>query len=508
MSDRDNVINQYDYTGGLNTFYPEFQVLENQATDLQNINLFDRGFEKRRGDTAFNSSAMVSASTAVVGLAYMKFNSGTEFLNAVAGTKFFTSSSLSGTMADKTGALAITSGQNNFWTAVSFNNLQIWFGGAPDAPFRHDGSGSDAAALGGSPPSAATSFVANNRVFALSTAADPSRIYWSVLSNPQDWTGSGSGNADIEKNDGEALQVGIPIGSNTAILFKNSSTHKMYLDSAPFPTRLIQKGTGIAGRYAWAVADGVIYFITPGKRMRATLDGANFTEFPDHINDVWDSINNSRVPYIQGIYYAKLEQIHWYVSTDSATTNHLCIIWDLKHKCWLRHTTGFDVNVPAIVQMRDLYAGQYAGKIFKKDVASTYTDASETSPGAIDAYRQSYWTPPKGASSIIQPRWIEHILEGQVSGNFDISYGFDYSPNQKTESQNTQAPGDLLDNTFVLDVSLLGGQTSVSRRTFVYGRGNVFQYKVRNSNAGEAFVYQGGSLYLRPNDARKMFTVT
>lgn len=507
MAIEDPSINLFDFTGGLNTFFPEFQVAENQATDLQNINLFDRGFEKRRGDTAFNSSAMVSSSTVVTGLGYMKFNSGTEFLNAVAGTKFFTSSSLSGTMADKTGSLTITAGQNNIWTPVSFNNLQIWFGGAPDAPFTHDGSGGNAAALAGTPPSASTAFVAANRVFAISTAANPSILQWSVLSDPSDWTGTGSGTQQVSKNDGESLLFGVPLGNNVAILFKNTSTHKVLLDTAPFPVIPIQKGTGAAGRWSFVVVDGVIYFITPGKRMRATTDGNTFVDFPNYIDDVWDSINSARVPYIQGFYYERLRQIHWLVSLSSATTNHYSIIWDLRYKCWLRHPTGFDANVPALVQGRDFYCGHYDGKIYKKDVAATYTDASETSPGAIDAYRQTFWAPPKGLSDVLQPRWIEHIVEGQVDGFFDISYGFDFSPNQATESQSMVGSGALWDNTFFWDQSYWAGQTSVMRRTYTFGRGNVFSYKVRNNVASQAFVYQGGTIYLRPVKTRKAFTI-
>jgi hypothetical protein len=46
---------------------------------------------------------MVSGSTAITGLGYIKFNSGTEYLNAVAGTKFYTSAGINGTMTDTTG---------------------------------------------------------------------------------------------------------------------------------------------------------------------------------------------------------------------------------------------------------------------------------------------------------------------------------------------------------------------------------------------------------------------
>lgn len=499
MPDQDDHIDLFDFTGGLNTFYPEFQVAPNQSIALDNINLFDKGFEKRRGDAAFNGTAMVSGSTAIQGIGYMKFTSGTDFLNAVAGTKFFTSSSLSGTMADKTGGLTITSGQNNLWHPVSFNDLQIWFGGAPDAPFAHDGTGGNAAALGGSPPIAYSAFVANNRVFAMGTSANPSILQWSVLSDPEDWTGTGSGNQQVSLDDGDSLLAGIPIGNNIAVLFKETSTHRVLLDTAPFPVIQLQKGTGIAGRFAYAVVDGVIYFVTPSKRMKATTDGISFVDFPNYIDDVWDSINSSRVEYIQGIYYEKIKQIHWYVSTGTSTTNDLAIIWDVRHKCWLRHTTGFTANVVTIAQNLTLYTGQYDGTIYQKDVASTYTDASD---GDIDAYWQSFWAPPKGLSAVIHPRWIDHVIESQSAGSFICSYGFDYSPNQKQDSHSMVAPGDKWDE-FLWDVGSWGGKTSIERRTYVYGRGNTFNFKVGNSNTGQAFVYQGATIYLRPVQTRK-----
>ena len=505
MANQDKIIQIIDFTGGLNTYSPEFTVPLNQAVDLQNINLFDQGWEKRRGDTAFNSSAMVSSSTAISGMGYMKFNSGTEFLNAVAGTKFFTSSGLTGTMTDKTGALTITSGQDNIWIPVSFNDLQIWFGGAPDVPFTHDGTASNAAALAGSPPSAATVFSANNRIFALSTVANPSRIFWPILGSPSDWTGTGSGNADVSKNDGENLLFGVPIGNNYAVLFKNTSTHRMLLDSSPFPIVQIQKGTGAAGRYAWAVVDGEIFFITPTRRMRSTRDGATFTDYPVDIDNFWDTVVASRIPFIQGIYYDILKQIHWYVTT-TGTTNNRCIIWDIKRKCWLRHTSGFKVNVACLMQNRRLFCGHYDGKIYEKNVASIYTDASETSPGAIDAYWQTGWLTDKGLSDIVHPRWIESVIQGQTAGTFDTSYGFDFSSNQQTESQNMVAPGDKWD-AVLWGVGIWAGQTSLFRRTFVNGRGNNFQMKWRNANANEIFLFQGASIPMRPETTRKLITV-
>lgn len=493
-----------DFSGGLNTFDPEYISDLNQSPDLDNIIILDKGFKKRNGDSAWNSSAMVSGSTAVQGLGYIQFNSGTQFLNAVTGTKFFTDSGLSGTMTDTTGAITITSGQNNLWTPVSFNNLQIWFGGAPDAPFKYSGTG-NAAALGGSPPSANTAFGANNRIFGLNTAANPSRIFWPVLSDPEDWTGTGSGNADVAKSDGEGLQCGIVTGPDTAILFKNSSTHLMVLTRQPFPIYQLQKGIGIAGKNAYAFANGTIYFVTPGLRMKSTTDGINFQTYPNDINDIWDSINSNRIQYIQGIYYQPLEWIMFVVSTGTSTTNNYLIIWDIERKCFLRCTTGFKSNVLGIVQNRRLFGGHYNGKMYEKLKATIFSDASETSPGAIDAYwRSPFRNLGEGLDTTVHPHYISLSVLSESVSTLDMSYGFDYSGAQTTQTFSLAAVGGLWD-TALWDSAVWGGQNAIILRQFVLGRGNLFSLRIRNANAAQGFTVQGGSIRLRTDKSRKVF---
>lgn len=477
-----------DFSGGRNSYDPEFLVKSNQAVSLQNINLLDRGFEKRRGNTNFNSSAMIDATTAVAGIGYIKYISTSEFLNAVAGTKFFTSLSLSGTMADTTGAVTITAGQNNFWTPVIFNDLQIWFGGAPDAPFKYSGSG-NAAALGGSPPSAKTAFVAANRVFAISTTANPSLIQWPILSNPEDWTGTGSGSQQVSKNDGEELLFGVPLDADTAVLFKNSSTYLMPLTKAPFPVYTLQSKIGAAGRYSWVFVDGTIYFVTPSRRMKATNNGRDFIDFPSSMDDVWDSISTTRIQYIHGIYYPNLFQIHWFVSTGSNSTNNLSIIWDIRNKCWLYNPTGFKSNVSCLVQNRRLFTGHYNGKIYEQDVSATYTDASEASPNAIDAFWQTPSLRLSTLDGIIYPYWIDVIALSEAATNLSISYGFDFVTDQKNNSVSLVPAGAQWD-VAQWDVDLWGGQTSVRRRIFTKGKGENFNIKLRNSSASQGFTIQ------------------
>lgn len=494
-----------DFTGGLNTVDPEYLLDLNTSPDLDNVVVLNKGFRKRFGDSAFNSSAMVSSSTPITGLGYIKFNSGTEFLNAAAGTKFFTSTGLTGTMADATGAVTITSGIANIWTPVNFNNLQIWFGGAPDGPFKYSGSG-NAAALSGSPPSAYTAFAANNRVFAISTAANPSRIFWPILGDPEDWTGSGSGNADVAKSDGEALQNGFVVGPDTAILFKNSSTHFMSLTRAPFPIYQLQKGVGVAGRQSAVYANGIIYFITPSRRMYSTTDGISFTLYPSNVDDLWDSINPNRISNIVGIYNPMLDWIIWSISTGSSTTNNYTIIWDVYHKCWLRCTAGYKANVYALIQNRRVFAGQYDGKVYEKEVSTTSSDASETSPGAIDGYWRTPFRNSGGLDDTIHPHYLTVAALNESATVLELSYGFDFTSGQTTQNFSLAAVGGLWD-TAVWDVDTWGGSSAVAPRMFVQGRGNLFSFKMRNATASQGFTIQGASVRLRPDKARKLLTV-
>lgn len=505
MSARGESIELNDFSGGLNTFDPEYLVPLNQAADLQNIVLLTKGFRKRNGDTPFNSSAMVSGSTAIVGAGYVKFDSGTEFLNAIAGTKFFTSSALTGTMADVTGGVTITSGQNNLWTPVILRNLQVWFGGAPDAPLKYSGTG-NAAALGGSPPSAATAFAANNRIFAISTAANPSRIFWPILTSVEDWTGTGSGNADVSASDGEALQCGVQLGTDRAILFKNSSTHLMALTRAPFPIFQLQNRTGIAGRRAFVNVNGVIYFVTPARRMKSTSDGINFQDYPTSIDDVWDSINPERIAYIAGEHDKLNERIIWCVSTGSSTTNNYSIVWDLRRECWLRDPTGFKCNVLFTVQNRRLFGGHYDGKMYEKFKSTVFTDASEPSPGAIDGY---WRTPFKGLGpldSTVHPHYVTFSALEEASTVLSVSYGFDFTSVEKSMDFSLLAAGGQWD-VAEWDVDVWGGQTAVAPRMFVKGRGNLFSLRFRNATASQGFTIQGASVRLRNEGARKRLTV-
>jgi len=483
-----------DFTGGLASSSYVMSIAKNQATLLRNVYIStEGGIEKRRGNTAFNSSAMVSGSTVVTGLGYYKQGDGDEWLMSIAGTKLFKSDSLDGTMDDITGALTITTGQDNIWTHTQMNDLSIFVGGAPDAPIKWNGTG-NGAVLGGTPPSGRFGFTHNNRFFIGSTAANPSRIAWSILGNPEDWSGTGSGTQDIEANDGDVLVGAAPLNTDVVLLFKENSIHQFVTRTSPFPSFPLFRGVGAVGKNAIVLVDGVAYFITPRGRMKAT-DGSTVISFPDSIDDIWDGLSRTRLKFINGVRYTGegIDHIIWMCSNGSSTTNNLAIVWDLLNKCWLQHTSGYKANVSTKTQAGVLYTGHYNGVIYKQDVSNVYRDNSETSPGAIDALWRSGWNLTTSMEKSFHPFRLNVGMTSQTAGNLSTSYGFDFAEDQTSEDLDMRAPGMLWD-VGIWDVDSWGGQMEVIRRIFIKGRGLSFQVAFENNVADQVFKLQGYSV--------------
>ena len=492
MSYAGNSFTINDFSGGLNSNSAVTELDLNEALDESNVIVGPSGsfFRTRYGDTEFNASAMNSGAN-VQGLGYAKFTSADDFLVAVCGNMLFRSATgLGGTMSDISGVLTITAGQNNIWTQFTFNDVHLGFGGPatnPDAPWSWTGSG-NAAVLGGSPPSAYGAFHANNRVFAFRTAANPSRILWSILGNQADWTGTGSGNADIWTSDNDSLTAAAVMDNSTVLLFKENSIHKMIISqlvSSAFPIYPIVKGSGCVGKHACVVADGLCYFITSQGRMKIT-DGERIYDDKDYPNlasmdDLWSATNSSRWQYTQGmrVVGADYDQIWWAVSSSSSqTTNNWKFIWDLKNRCWLRDKTGYAVNVATTTQAGIPYGGHTNGKIYKKDVSTATTDASNSST-QIDSYWTSGWIKENSLEKIKQPRKANLSFVSQSSGNIQFSWGFDFNSATQTTSIDQRVNAGVWGQG-MWGSMVWGGATDLIRPIRITGRGNVFQYRIRN----------------------------
>lgn len=83
--------------------------------------------------------------------------------------------------------------------------------------------------IGGGAPSFGFSCTHKSHVFAAGDPANPSRLYYCVPGNPEDWTGVGSGSIDISLGDGDAI-TGLVSYKGVLIIFKGpykGSIHRL-----------------------------------------------------------------------------------------------------------------------------------------------------------------------------------------------------------------------------------------------------------------------------------------
>lgn len=488
-----------DFSGGYAGSTPSTSINPKEALNLQNVFITVGGaIQKRQGNSSFNGTAFNSGAV-WTGLESFKLSTGsTEWLVGTAGTKIGQGATSGSSFTDITGAVTVTSSANNLWTFSPMNDLLIGVGGAPDAPFKWSGSG-NAAALGGSPPSGSFGFQNNNRMFIGNVTSNPSLIQWSVLSNPEDWSSAGSGSTFVSKNDGDTLVGAGIMSEDQVLLFKQRSVYSLIGRTAPFPVFPLFRGVGAVGKKAIVVADGLCYFITPQGRMKIT-DGTSLIsdqQLPKlrYADDLWDGLNQNRLQYIVGQHYVGkgFNHIYWMCSNGSSSTNNLAIIWDIKNQCWLQHTTGYSANAACRLQNGDFYMGSYDGKAYLQDAPSVYSDASETSPGTINAYWCSGWMHKNSIRNIKHISQIRMILLSQTSGNLSIGYGFDFSLDKNIVSKSMQAPGAIWDQA-IWDQALWGVQSDVVKTIFTMGRGNLIQFSFRNAEPGVPFLVHGVSL--------------
>lgn len=459
-----------NFGGGLCSNLPDDQLQTNQAADLDNIVIKPKGlgFRTRLGNSKLNASTLNSGA-AIQGVGYLLQSNLSNWLVAVAGSKVYSSSSVSGTFTDITGTYpGITAGANNKWDLFTFQDSLIGFGGdptTPDLPITWPGTG-NIALLGGTPPQAYGGFTANNRVFGFRTPSDPSTIFWSIIGDATNWTGPGSGKATVGTfGENQKLTAAIVISTNYVLLFKDNSTYQMVISSAPFPVYTLFDSVGCVGKNAAVNVDGIVYFVTSQKRMKST-NGETITDYPTEADDLWNGIDTSALQYTEGV-RQKGADYDWLVWTVTISGTKRAIVWDLLNQCWLRNTTGYKMNTLTRIEDGRVFMGGTDGYIYLPDQAGVYADASEGG-AAITAYWRSGWMNPGILDQITQVSRYTAMFKTKASGNITIYYGFDYLADTKN---------------FTIAQTATSTESRTQRFQMLTGRGNVFQYKIQQSSS-------------------------
>lgn len=131
--------------------------------------------------------------------------------------------------SDLTGATS-----NGPWVFTKYGDLVIATSlvAGGDPPQKQDSTGAGAFAnLGGTPPNAYLCCVVRDFLVLARTSANPYRVYWSALGNPEDWTVAAATQCDFQDLSAEGPIQAIVGGDYGLVFFKNAIYRMDYIGS-------------------------------------------------------------------------------------------------------------------------------------------------------------------------------------------------------------------------------------------------------------------------------------
>ena len=372
-------------------------VEDGRASDLQNVN-FSTTFavSKRHGYDLVNDSLLDIPDVdfpPIEGIYYNKFSNGTERVFAISGSMLYWDNSNTWTQIP-TGAVSITSGQNNqfvFTTAldnvIATNNVNPLFKinstpGVSNLLF----TGLSASVTKAN----CVSWFRNYLIVANTTeggTAYPTRIRWSNVGTVETW---GDNNyIDISALGGQQIE-GLTILYDSLYVFLTNSIWKVSLVGGDevFVVSEVDRSNGCIAKNSIQnieLSNGQkgVAFLSKDKTINF-FNGVNTATLSTIISTTMNGLSATRLPYCVSAYDGT--DCYWSVSNGSSSTNNLILDFNTDIDEWTKHT-----RIPANAMARVLdssleyvYFGNYKSGVFQFENTSLNSDV-EGETGTVDA---------------------------------------------------------------------------------------------------------------------------
>ena len=469
-----------------------------QATYILNCyNHPEGGVAKLFGRSKHNSVA-ISGAPAITGI--YQLNIETPAFYAIAGTKFYKDNS--GTWEDKTGAVTITSDQNNLWSFSRFQDKMIATSFSRDQAIEHDGGSGNASAVSNMPAGKFNAVLAQ-RLFSFNTASQPKLGYYSGLNDRTSWdTTNDFLNFKESESDNEEIS-GVGEHLNNLIVGKENSIFRIYHTGTfpPFKYYVISRNHGIQSHYSiqnippCGVYPERLFWV--GRDNFYQLIGDDVTSIADDIKPFFSEgapfqVNLSRLKYASsGV--IKEKNLYWCAFTSgSGSTNDYIFLLDYKNMMWsICDFTSNCFGIRVISGREFLYSGSYTGFVAKHDPA-IYNNMGS-------AYTSQFYFPWIDFGDTQVEKQIKYLIAlFDAVGSFNIT--FEYRTNLTTDNftVTTASGADLLGVDFVLGTSTLGGVEILERQGEINKRMKRMQLLLTHNTIDEYFRLFALGLLWRP----------
>ena len=370
--------------------------------------------------------------------------------------------------------------------------------------------------LAGSPPRFSFCVAHKNRAWAAGNFSAPSRLYYCVNNDPEDWTGSGSGSIDIDINDGDII-TGLVSHKNDLWVFKGPNKGSIHRITGSSPTGsdgfarvVFSRGLGACWHNAiFRFADDIGFVSQFGSvhSLSATASYGDFLEASlsrGFNNWLREHLNYNRLRYISAANHPQEGRVYITASIDANSTNNIVAIMDYRAAPNMRWSyvpsyrcasLGLFVDTSGL---RRILAGGNDGFVRRLNIADRSIDNTTALSFIVTApylnYGNSMLTKTINAASLgLAPR-----------GNYNATFSW-AADNLAAQSQTVaQGGADVLGpataHEFTLGTSILGGGI-FSDRFMELETGGEFrsvQYKVTQTGLNEDIELHNISALITP----------
>lgn len=344
-----------------------------------------------------------------------------------------------------------------------------------DVPKSWDGT--TAQNLAGSPPNFAFVEPHQNKMWGAGDASNPSRLYYSVSFDPEDWIGGGSGTIDIDPNDGDSI-TGIISHKNELWVFKGpykGSIHRITgvapTGSDPFARQIFIKGIGAVGHntlfrfgndigFMWS--DGTIHSLAATDAFGDFNEAALSRPISIYLRQ---HLNFNRLKHAYAVNWPDFGFVLFSVPIDSSQQNNQILMMDYRFEG---------------VRWAPWPSFGLVGGALASVVDSGSSNRQIVMGGGTDGWVRKLGQPGRsidGLTSISYKVTTPHLTYGQaiqlkvISGGSigiqpknagNLTFGWTRDGDAQQTQTVTQGGGVLLD-TFLLDTDILGGGRFVDR---------------------------------------------
>jgi hypothetical protein len=487
----------FDKKVGIDRFTPMIKKDLTALWKAKNV-MYWAGRRSRGGSVKLNSSAMNDGGGVDVVKKMFRFDrQGVIYTLAYGGTKIYDVNLGTGALTSKTGSITLADtallsgvGFNSANAGTPSSDLIITDGTNPLAKWNTSGNFTaiaDTSAQG-------VQFLEahEDRVFGCGKSSDPHRVFFCASYDATDWTTAGNAGSVLVYPEVGGKVIGLKSYGQYLYMFKTKGIFMIDTTSYNLNNwkvyRIADGIGGLSNRTIHIAGKDMVFASRRGITTIDRLTGYRVAAFTDPVLSDWKDISKTNANAWDAIID---EARGWYIL---AYNNTDMLVLDLENEAVLGEWDG--ISCASLLATEDssgndvYLAGGTDGFIRKFNDLSLYNDDSSV----IYSEFHTPYVPVSMKNNRLQEFTLVEggIFYKPVTTSCDllVSIGID-GRTTATENVALSSSGDVLNTSFILNQSQLGGGTLNFSKFSLEGQGKYLQLKFKNQTLGEAFNMYG-----------------